>query len=72
MDVQKLLSRLSIEGFTHEPGDTAENGIFTMSEQRITENVELLNSLGFDVTEELYTNAVLDAVYADGTQLYEE
>ena len=53
-------------------GDTAENGIFTMSEQRITENVELLNSLGFDVTEELYTNAVLDAVYADGTQLYEE
>ncbi len=53
-------------------GDTAENGIFTMSEERIAENVELLNSLGFDVTEDLYTNAVLEAVYADGTQLYQE
>jgi len=52
-------------------GETDETGIFYMTEERIAENVELLQSLGFDVTEELYTNAVLDEVYADGTQLYE-
>ena len=52
-------------------GETSETGIFYMTEERIAENVELLQSLGFDVTEDLYTNAVLDEVYADGTQLYE-
>lgn len=52
-------------------GDTAETGIFYMTEERIAENVELLNSIGFDVSEDMYTNAVLDEVYADGTELYE-
>ena len=52
-------------------GETDETGIFYMTEERIAENVELLQSLGFDVTEDLYTNAVLDEVYADGIQLYE-
>jgi ABC-type nitrate/sulfonate/bicarbonate transport system substrate-binding protein len=52
-------------------GDTDENGIFYMTQERITENVELLNSLGFDITEDTYTNAVLDEVYAGGTTLYE-
>jgi ABC-type nitrate/sulfonate/bicarbonate transport system substrate-binding protein len=52
-------------------GDTSETGIFYMTEERIAENVELLNSIGFDVSEDMYTNAVLDEVYADGTELYE-
>lgn len=52
-------------------GDTAETGIFYMTEERIAENVELLNSIGFDVSEDMYSNAVLDEVYADGTELYE-
>lgn len=52
-------------------GDTAETGIFYMTEERIAENVELLNSIGFDVSEDMYSNAVLDEVYADGIELYE-
>ena len=53
-------------------GETATTGIFYMTMERIMENVELLNSIDFTVSEDLYDNSVLDAVYADGIELYTE
>ncbi len=48
---------------------TAEKGIGYMSDEAIAENVELLTSLDFDVTADLYTMEILDEVYAGGITL---
>jgi ABC-type nitrate/sulfonate/bicarbonate transport system substrate-binding protein len=48
---------------------TAEYGIGYMSADAIAENVELLSSLDFAVSADLYTMEILDEVYADGIEL---
>ena len=49
---------------------TAANGLFYMGEADLADNLRVLNSLGLPVTEDLYTNEILDEVYADGIVLY--
>jgi ABC-type nitrate/sulfonate/bicarbonate transport system substrate-binding protein len=49
---------------------TAESGLFYMGEADLEDNLRVLSDLGLPVTEDLYTNEILDEVYADGIELY--
>jgi ABC-type nitrate/sulfonate/bicarbonate transport system substrate-binding protein len=50
---------------------TDANGLFYMSEEDLEANLSVLADLGLDVSDaDLYTNEVLDEVYADGIELY--
>jgi hypothetical protein len=48
---------------------TAEKGLFYMGEDEIAANVATLGLLGFTVDPAVYTNELLDEIYADGIQL---
>jgi hypothetical protein len=41
-----------------------------MSDADLENNLRVLSDLGLEVSEDLYTNEVLDEVYADGFELY--
>jgi len=49
---------------------TAANGLFYMSDGDLESNLRVLSDLGLPVTEDLYTNEILDEIYADGFELY--
>lgn len=49
---------------------TASDGLFYMGESDLEDNLRVLSDLGLPVTEDLYTNEILDEVYADGIELY--
>jgi ABC-type nitrate/sulfonate/bicarbonate transport system substrate-binding protein len=49
---------------------TASNGLFYMGEADLENNLRVLNDLGLPVSADLYTNEILDEVYADGITLY--
>lgn len=49
---------------------TTEQGLFYMGEDDLAQNIQVLNDLGLEVDESLYTNEILDEVYADGIELY--
>ncbi|MBA2280699.1 MAG: ABC transporter substrate-binding protein [Actinomycetota bacterium] len=49
-----------------ESDATGENGLFYMSEADIANNVAVLADLGLEITADLYTNEILDEVYAAG------
>lgn len=49
---------------------TEEHGLFYMGEEDLAKNLEILADLGLEVPEDLYTNEILDEVYADGIELY--
>jgi len=49
---------------------TAASGLFYMSDADLENNLRVLSDLGLPVTEDLYTNEILDEVYADGFELY--
>lgn len=48
---------------------TEANGLFYMSDEDIERNITVLGQLGFEVSADLYTNEILDEVYADGIDL---
>lgn len=48
---------------------TESNGLFYMSEEDIARNIEVLNDLDLAITEDFYTNEILDEIYADGIDL---
>ncbi len=48
---------------------TEANGLFYMSEEDIARNVQVLNDLDLPITEDFYTNEILDEIYADGFDL---
>jgi ABC-type nitrate/sulfonate/bicarbonate transport system substrate-binding protein len=50
-------------------GETATRGLFYMDEANIEANLEVLELLELPVTAELYTNEILDEIYADGIDL---
>ena len=49
---------------------TEANGLFYMSDADLENNLRVLSDLGLEVSEDLYTNEILDEVYADGFELY--
>lgn len=49
---------------------TEANGLFYMSDSDLEDNLRVLADLGLPVTEDLYTNEILDEIYADGFELY--
>lgn len=49
---------------------TEASGLFYMSDADLESNLRVLSDLGLPVTEDLYTNEILDEVYADGIELY--
>lgn len=49
---------------------TAAHGLFYMSDSDLENNLRVLSDLGLPVTEDLYTNEILDEIYADGFELY--
>jgi ABC-type nitrate/sulfonate/bicarbonate transport system substrate-binding protein len=49
---------------------TEDKGLFYMGEQDVAANVRLLSDLDLPVSADLYTNDVLDEVYAGGIDLY--
>lgn len=49
---------------------TAANGLFYMGEEDLASNIRVLGELGLEVDESLYSNEILDEVYADGIELY--
>jgi ABC-type nitrate/sulfonate/bicarbonate transport system substrate-binding protein len=49
---------------------TAANGLFYMGEADLENNLRVLSDLGLPVTADLYSNEILDEVYADGIELY--
>jgi ABC-type nitrate/sulfonate/bicarbonate transport system substrate-binding protein len=65
---QELEMTSQIELQTSEA--TSANGLFYMSETDLEQNLRVLSDLGLPVTEDLYTNEILDEVYADGFELY--
>lgn len=48
---------------------TDANGLFYMSEEDIERNITVLGQLGFEISADLYTNEILDEIYADGIDL---
>lgn len=48
---------------------TEANGLFYMSEEDIARNVQVLNDLELPISEDFYTNEILDEIYADGFDL---
>lgn len=48
---------------------TAANGLFYMSDEDIELNLSVLADLGLEVSPDLYTNEILDEIYADGIDL---
>lgn len=48
---------------------TDEKGLFYMSDEDLERNIEVLGQLGFEVSKDMYTNEILDEVYADGIDL---
>ena len=52
-----------------ESDATKENGLFYMSESDIENNLKVLAELDLEVSADLYTNEILDEVYADGIDL---
>jgi ABC-type nitrate/sulfonate/bicarbonate transport system substrate-binding protein len=48
---------------------TDSSGLFYMSESDIEDNLRVLAELGLGVSADLYTNEILDEVYADGIDL---
>ena len=41
-----------------------------MGEEDLAANIRVLGELGLEVDESLYSNEILDEVYADGIELY--
>jgi ABC-type nitrate/sulfonate/bicarbonate transport system substrate-binding protein len=72
LDLDPESQRLEIESQTElqQSDATAENGLFYMGEADLENNLRVLADLGLEVSEELYTNEILDEVYADGIELY--
>ncbi|QYG93143.1 ABC transporter substrate-binding protein [Iamia sp. SCSIO 61187] len=64
---QKLELEAQIE--LQQSDSTDENGLFYMSEEDIERNLSVLADLGLEVSADLYTNEILDEVYADGIDL---
>ena len=48
---------------------TEANGLFYMSDEDIELNLSVLADLGLEVSADLYTNEILDEIYADGIDL---
>ena len=48
---------------------TDANGLFYMSDEDIEQNLSVLAELGLEVSADLYTNEILDEIYADGIDL---
>ncbi|HEV7721106.1 MAG TPA: ABC transporter substrate-binding protein, partial [Iamia sp.] len=48
---------------------TDEKGLFYMSDEDIDRNISVLGELGFEISADLYTNEILDEIYADGIDL---
>jgi ABC-type nitrate/sulfonate/bicarbonate transport system substrate-binding protein len=65
---QELEMTSQIELQTSETTETS--GLFYMSETDLEDNLRVLADLGLEVSEDLYTNEILDEVYADGIELY--
>ncbi|WP_353808799.1 ABC transporter substrate-binding protein [Agromyces sp. SYSU T00194] len=50
--------------------DTAANGLFTMTDELIAENLEVLSSVGTDIAaDDLFDFSILEQVYADHPEL---
>lgn len=49
---------------------TDANGLFYMGDEDLENNLRVLSDLGLEVSADLYTNEILDEVYADGITLY--
>ncbi len=65
---QQLEIESQVELQRSEATDTS--GLFYMGESDLENNLRVLSDLGLPVTEDLYTNEILDEVYADGIELY--
>lgn len=52
-----------------ESDATNENGLFYMGESDLENNLEVLSQLGLEIDAGVYTNEILDEVYADGIDL---
>jgi ABC-type nitrate/sulfonate/bicarbonate transport system substrate-binding protein len=65
---QELELTAQIELQTSEATDAS--GLFYMSDSDLESNLRVLGDLGLPVTEDLYTNEILDEIYADGFELY--
>lgn len=48
---------------------TEANGLFYMSEEDIAQNISVLADLGLEIDASVYTNEILDEVYANGIDL---
>ncbi len=71
LDLNPESQQLELEAQTElqQSDATEENGLFYMSDEDIARNVEVLGQLGFEISPDLYTNEILDEVYADGIDL---
>lgn len=67
-DAQQLEIEAQIELQRSEATETS--GLFYMGESDLEDNLRVLSDLGLPVTEDLYSNEILDEVYADGIELY--
>ncbi|WCO67667.1 ABC transporter substrate-binding protein [Iamia majanohamensis] len=52
-----------------ESDATNENGLFYMGESDLQNNLEVLADLGLEIDASVYSNEILDEVYADGIDL---
>lgn len=70
LDPDQQARELSSQAALQTSAVTEDKGLFYMDEQDVAANVRLLTQLGLPVSTDLYTNEVLDEVYADGIDLY--
>lgn len=72
LDLNPESQQLEIESQTElqQSDATAANGLFYMGEEDLAANIRVLGELGLDVDESMYSNEILDEVYADGIELY--
>jgi len=72
LELNSESQELEIEAQTElqQSDATAEKGLFYMGEDDLAANIQVLNDLGLEVDESLYSNEILDEVYADGIELY--